>query len=178
MRVRHTRWCGLWCRRPRVRVTSLAPQKGLQDGPFHAAALEGGTGSSPARAALSFARGRARRHRKRVGAHLRPVRGLLALCRAVRSAGTVEGHEPPTPAASAVFARSRMTSSPARVAAVLRREAGLFVLAVLVIAVHVIDDSFAQPQPGTSASDHLVSGLVPLALLGLAAWAYPRLRGG
>jgi uncharacterized protein len=47
-----------------------------------------------------------------------------------------------------------------------------------VIALHVADDSFLQPQPGTSAGDHLASGLVPLAVLGLAAWAYPRLRGG
>ena len=42
----------------------------------------------------------------------------------------------------------------------------------------MIDDNYLQPQPGTSPGDHLVSGLVPLALLGLAAWAYPRLRGG
>ena len=62
--------------------------------------------------------------------------------------------------------------------ALLRREAGLFTLGVAVIAIHVVDDSFLQPQPGTSAGDHLVSGLVPLALLALAAWAYPRLRGG
>ena len=54
----------------------------------------------------------------------------------------------------------------------------LFMLGLALIAVHVIDDSFVQPQPGTSATDHLVSGLVPLALLALAAWAYPRLRGG
>ena len=54
----------------------------------------------------------------------------------------------------------------------------LFVLGLALIAIHVIDDSFVQPQAGTSASDHLVSGLVPLALLALAAWAYPRLRGG
>ena len=47
-----------------------------------------------------------------------------------------------------------------------------------VIALHVADDSFLQPQPGTSAGDHLVSGLVPLAVLVLAAWAYPRLRAG
>ena len=62
--------------------------------------------------------------------------------------------------------------------ALLRREAGLFTLGIAVIAIHVVDDSFLQPQPGTSAADHLVSGLVPLALLALAAWAYPRLRGG
>jgi hypothetical protein len=57
------------------------------------------------------------------------------------------------------------------------RESVVFRVAVAVIAVHVVDDNFVQPQPGTSAGDHLVSGLVPLAVLGLAAWGYPRLRG-
>ena len=66
----------------------------------------------------------------------------------------------------------------ARVTARLRREAALFVLGIALIALHVLDDNFLQPQPGTSPGDHLVSGLVPLALLGLAAWGYPRLRGG
>jgi hypothetical protein len=51
-------------------------------------------------------------------------------------------------------------------------------VAIGAIALHVADDSFFQPQPGTSAGDHLVSGLVPLAVLALAAWAYPRLRAG
>ena len=46
------------------------------------------------------------------------------------------------------------------------------------IAVHIVDDNFVQPQPGTSARDHLVSGLVPLAVLALAAVMYPRLSGG
>jgi hypothetical protein len=55
--------------------------------------------------------------------------------------------------------------------------ARLFMLAIAVVAVHVVDDNFVQPQPGTSAGDHLVSGLVPLAVLVLAAWAYPRLAG-
>jgi len=36
-------------------------------------------------------------------------------------------------------------------------------VAVGVIALHVVDDSFLQPESGTSAGDHLVSGLVPLA---------------
>ena len=54
----------------------------------------------------------------------------------------------------------------------------LFLVGLLLIALHVIDDNYLQPQPGTSPGDHLVSGLVPLALLSLAAWAYPRLRGG
>jgi uncharacterized protein len=47
-----------------------------------------------------------------------------------------------------------------------------------VIALHVLDDSFFQPEPGTSVADHLVSGLVPVALLVGAAVAYPRLRPG
>ncbi|MEN3283670.1 MAG: uncharacterized protein V7607_4810 [Solirubrobacteraceae bacterium] len=56
-------------------------------------------------------------------------------------------------------------------------EARLFMLAIAVVAVHVIDDNFVQPQPGTSGGDHLVSGLVPLAALGVAAWGYQRLAG-
>jgi hypothetical protein len=59
-----------------------------------------------------------------------------------------------------------------------RRETVLFLIAVAVIALHVVDDNYLQPQPGMSPGDHVVSGLVPLALLGLAAWGYPRLRGG
>ena len=54
----------------------------------------------------------------------------------------------------------------------------IFNAAVGLIAVHVVDDSFVQPQPGTSAGDHVFSGLIPLAILGLAAWAYPRVRAG
>src|SRR3954447_9107692 len=52
-----------------------------------------------------------------------------------------------------------------------------FRIAVGVIALHVLDDNFIHPEPGTSATGHLVSGLVPLAVLGLAFWAHPRLRG-
>jgi uncharacterized protein len=54
----------------------------------------------------------------------------------------------------------------------------LFLASVALIALHVIDDSFLQPQPGTSAADHLVSGFVPLAAIALAVAAYPRLGGG
>jgi uncharacterized protein len=50
--------------------------------------------------------------------------------------------------------------------------------AIGLIALHVLDDNFLQPESGTAAGDHLVSGLVPLAaLLGLA-WLYPRVRAG
>jgi hypothetical protein len=51
-------------------------------------------------------------------------------------------------------------------------------VALAVMALHVIDDSFLQPAEGTSAADHLVSGLVPLAVFALVAWAFPRLRPG
>jgi dienelactone hydrolase len=54
----------------------------------------------------------------------------------------------------------------------------LFTPAVALVAIHVVDDRFVQPQAGTTAADHLVSGLVPLALLALAAWAYPRVSAG
>ena len=47
-----------------------------------------------------------------------------------------------------------------------------------VMALHVADDSFLQPAAGTTAADHLVSGLVPILLLALAAWAWPRIRPG
>ena len=42
----------------------------------------------------------------------------------------------------------------------------------------MVDDNFLQPQPGTSAGDHLAGGLVQAGLLVLFAWAYPRLRPG
>jgi hypothetical protein len=47
-----------------------------------------------------------------------------------------------------------------------------------VIALHVLDDSFLQPEPGTSIADHLASGLIPIAVLVGAAVAYPGLRPG
>ena len=50
--------------------------------------------------------------------------------------------------------------------------------AFALVGLHVADDSFLQPEPGTSALDHLSGGLVPLGLLGLAAVAYRRGRAG
>lgn len=47
-----------------------------------------------------------------------------------------------------------------------------------VVMLHVADDNFLQPAAGVSAGDHLVSGLVPLGLLSLAAATYPRVRAG
>jgi uncharacterized protein len=54
----------------------------------------------------------------------------------------------------------------------------LFVVGVAVTTAHAVDDSFLQPQPGTSAGDHLTAGLVPLVLAALSLWAYPRIRPG
>src|SRR5262249_52382793 len=65
-----------------------------------------------------------------------------------------------------------------RLAAAVLNEVGLVRLAVAVIALHVVDDNFLQPNPGTSAADHLAGGLVPLVLLLLAGALYPRLRAG
>ena len=65
----------------------------------------------------------------------------------------------------------------ARLAAALRRERTVFRGAVAVVAAHVVDDTLVQPPSGTPATDHLVSAAVPVALLALLAWAYPRLSG-
>jgi MYXO-CTERM domain-containing protein len=65
-----------------------------------------------------------------------------------------------------------------RIGAALRSEVGLARLAFALVALHVADDNLLQPNAGTSAADHLFAGFVPLALLALAAWFYPRLRAG
>jgi len=58
------------------------------------------------------------------------------------------------------------------------REKLLFLLAIGAVALHVVDDNYLQPEPGTSAGDHLTSGLVPLAILATVAVLYPRMGGG
>jgi uncharacterized protein len=80
--------------------------------------------------------------------------------------------------ASTLAAETGPAHLASRVAHAVRRERTLFRTGVAVVAAHVIDDNYVQPPAGTSAADHLVSGLAPLAALALAAWAYPRLRGG
>jgi pimeloyl-ACP methyl ester carboxylesterase len=59
-----------------------------------------------------------------------------------------------------------------------RRESTVFLVAVGLLGLHVLDDNFLQPEPGTARLDHLASGLVPLAVLALTAIAYPHLRAG
>jgi uncharacterized protein len=78
-----------------------------------------------------------------------------------------------TPGAHARFVRAmsrRVTAA--------GRETTLAITALAIIIVHLFDDNFVQPEPGTSAADHLVSGLVPLAALVAFVTAYPRLRAG
>jgi hypothetical protein len=60
----------------------------------------------------------------------------------------------------------------------LRSEAGLVRLALGLVTLHIVDDNFLQPEPGTSAADHLASGLIPVAVLVAAIAIYPRLRAG
>jgi hypothetical protein len=62
--------------------------------------------------------------------------------------------------------------------AIARREHRLFSLAICLVAVPIVDDNFIQTEPGTSGTDHLASGLVPLAVLVAIAVAYPRLPAG
>ncbi len=65
-----------------------------------------------------------------------------------------------------------------RVIGALRTETGLARAALGAVALHTVDDAFLQPNPGTSAADHLAGGLIPTAMLLATAWFYPRLRAG
>jgi pimeloyl-ACP methyl ester carboxylesterase len=65
-----------------------------------------------------------------------------------------------------------------RIAATAWSETVFARVAIGVVALHVVDDNVLQPNRGTSAGDHLASGLVPLAILVVLAWLYPRLRAG
>src|SRR5262249_16984096 len=63
-------------------------------------------------------------------------------------------------------------------AAAARTETKVAAAGLAAVGLHVLDDSFFQPEPATSVTDHRVSGLVPLAILVGAAVASPRLRPG
>ena len=54
----------------------------------------------------------------------------------------------------------------------------VFGASTALIALHIVDAEFVQTRPGTSAADHLLAGLVPLAVAAAAAAAFPRLRPG
>jgi uncharacterized protein len=63
-------------------------------------------------------------------------------------------------------------------AAALRRETVIARAALAAIGLHYADVAFLQPEPGTSAGDHLASGLLPIGLLALLGALYPRMRAG
>jgi uncharacterized protein len=58
------------------------------------------------------------------------------------------------------------------------RQHRVFFAATAAVMLHVADDNFFQPVRGTTAGEHLHSGLVPLALLALGAVAFPQVRVG
>src|SRR5918992_1482987 len=58
------------------------------------------------------------------------------------------------------------------------REKLLFLLGIVAVGLHIVDDNYLQPEPGTSAGDHLTSGLVPLAIPAAVTVLYPRMGGG
>ena len=64
----------------------------------------------------------------------------------------------------------------ARIARFARTERGLVALALGAVALHIADDNYLQPEPGTSPLDHLASGLIPIGILAAVAALYPRLR--
>src|SRR4051794_20954394 len=92
------------------------------------------------------------------------------------ASGTATGTEAP-PAAAPERPTRAPGSGEAPAPGPGRLEHRLFLAGAVIVALHLVDDSFVQPQPGTSAGDHLVSGLVPLAAVGLAAATYGRLSG-
>jgi len=59
-----------------------------------------------------------------------------------------------------------------------RRGQTLTAFSLGAVTLHVLDDNFIQPQSGTSALDHLASGLVPAAVLLTLAAVGDRLRPG
>ena len=70
------------------------------------------------------------------------------------------------------------TSIVARAARFARTERGVATIALGAVALHIADDNFLQPEPGTTPADHLASGLIPLAAIAAAAALYLRVRAG
>ena len=60
----------------------------------------------------------------------------------------------------------------------LSSESAIALGSFAIVGLHVADDSFLNPEPGTSPLDHLASGPVSLAALTAAAFAYRRGRAG
>src|SRR5204863_344081 len=58
------------------------------------------------------------------------------------------------------------------------KETGLARIGLGLVALHVADDNWLQPNPGTSAGDHVLAGLVPFAAVVAGIVFYPRLHAG
>ena len=80
--------------------------------------------------------------------------------------------------ASTIAQAQRGPTNAARVIATVRSGRALAWFAIGVVALHVADDNFLRPNAGTSAGDHLASGLVPVAILALAGAVHHRSRAG
>jgi uncharacterized RDD family membrane protein YckC len=65
-----------------------------------------------------------------------------------------------------------------RLASAVTRETALTLISVGIVGLHIVDDNFLQPEPGSAAGAHLASGLIPVAVLAAIGVAYPRLRAG
>jgi len=74
--------------------------------------------------------------------------------------------------------RTDDTATPSRGIPQVLREHRVFYAATAAVMLHIADDNFFQPNDGVAASDHLVSGLVPLGVLAASAAVYPRVRPG
>jgi hypothetical protein len=59
-----------------------------------------------------------------------------------------------------------------------RVERGLMAVTLSVVALHTLLDTAIAPERGTTATDHLAATIVPLAVIGLIASSYSRLRPG
>ena len=84
----------------------------------------------------------------------------------------------PSPPLGDTGSRAVAPQAHERRGALTSREHRLFLAAVGLVAIPILDDNFVQTEPGTSAGDHLASGLVPLAVLAAVAAVYSRLPAG
>ncbi len=84
----------------------------------------------------------------------------------------------PSPEASGAVAPPGASKDSATARRPTHGEALAFSAAVAVIALHVLVDAFVFLEAGVSRADHLVPGLVPVAILALAALLFPRVRPG
>jgi len=87
---------------------------------------------------------------------------------------TVPGSDLALPRLARLTRLTRVT----RLARSVGRETALVRLGLAAVAVHIADDNFVQREAGTSAGDHLASGLLPIAVLAVLAAIYPRQRAG